>query len=275
MIVITGATGNVGRPLVGLLSQGGERVVALSRSAQHPPVEGVEHRSADLFQPSTLTVALAGADAVFLVAPGPIPAVEVVAAIQASGARHVVLLSSIGAMTRPDAYRHFVALEDAVRASGLTWTILQPTGFASNALSWSEPIRSNRRAPAPFADVALPVVDPYDIAEVAAAVLRSPEEHAGKTYVLTGPELVSPRQRAAIIAEALGEPVDFVEQSRDEAREQMLGLGVPEIVVDGTLGVLGEPLDAEREVSGAVQEVLGRRPRSFADWAADHAAAFK
>ncbi|NUP63499.1 MAG: NmrA family transcriptional regulator, partial [Nonomuraea sp.] len=121
-------------------------------------------------------------------------------------------------------------------------------------------------------DVGLPTIDPADIAEVAAAVLRE-DGHAGRTYVLTGPAPTTPRERAAAIGAALGEPVRFVEQTREEARAQMLGF-MPEPVAEGTLAILGAPLDAERQVSPDVERVLGRAPRTFADWAARNAAVF-
>ena len=103
--------------------------------------------------------------------------------------------------------------EAAVRESGLDWTILRPGGFASNTLGWAQRVRAERTVAAPFAEVGLPFIDPADIAEVAAAVLRQ-DGYAGETLELTGPAPVSPRQQAAAIGAALSEPVRFVEQTR-------------------------------------------------------------
>ncbi len=106
---------------------------------------------------------------------------------EAAGVRRVVLLSS-GVVTRPESPSHggvMRAIEDAVRESGLAWTILRPGGFASNAYAWAESVRAERTVAAPFGDVAIPVVDPADIAEVAAMALRK-DEHAGQVYELTG-----------------------------------------------------------------------------------------
>lgn len=125
---------------------------------------------------------------------------------------------------------------------------------------------------APFGDVALPTVDPADIAEVAAAVVRQ-DGHAGATYVLTGPAPVSPRQQASAIGDALGVQVQFVEQGRADARAAMLRFA-PEPVVEATLAVVGEPTAAERRPSPDVERVLGRPARPFAEWAARNAAAF-
>jgi uncharacterized protein YbjT (DUF2867 family) len=136
-----------------------------------------------------------------------------------------------------------------------------------------DPLRAQRIVAAPFADVALPTIDPADIAEVAAAVLRD-GSHAGRTYELTGPAPVSPRQQAQAIGDALGTPLRFVEQSRDEARAKMLQF-MPEPIVDGTLDIIGDPLPIEQRVSPDVEQILGRAPRPFAAWAARNIAAFK
>jgi uncharacterized protein YbjT (DUF2867 family) len=126
---------------------------------------------------------------------------------------------------------------------------------------------------APFADVALPVIDPADIADVAAVVLRD-DRHAGRTYELTGPAPISPRQRAEAIGAALGEPVRYVELSREEAKAQMLQF-MPEPVADSTLAILGEPTAVEQRVSPDVERLLGRPARTYSDWVARHVAAFR
>lgn len=142
----------------------------------------------------------------------------------------MVLLSSQGV----GAGRHPAGHEDAVTRSGLDWTLLRPGGFHSNTLHWAGMVRSARMVTAPFGDVALPTVDPLDIAEVAATVLRE-LGHAGRTYTLTGPEPVAER----------------------------------------TLSIFGDPTPAEQHVSPGVQEILGRPPRSFAEWAVRDAKAFR
>ena len=277
MIVVTGSTGNVGRVLVRALAEAGERVAAVSRHASDMP-EGVTHHRADLADPESLRPALDGADALFLLVSGAGEHLDpqgILDVAKAAGVRRVVLQSSQAAGTRPESGSHapLRALEDAVRRSGLEWTLLRPGGFDSNAFGWAETIRSRRTAAAPFGDVGLPTVDPADIAEVAAVVLRK-GEHAGHTYELTGPEPITPRERALAIGEALGTPVRFVEQSREEAREQMLRF-MPEPVVDGTLAILGEPSAAERRVSPDVERILDRAPRTFAEWARRNVDAFR
>jgi len=277
MIVVTGATGNVGRALVGALAAAGERVTAVSRRPAELP-KGVAHRQADLAEPESLRPVLDGAEALFLLVAGSGEKIDpraIVDVAKAGGVRRVVLLSSQGAATRPGsvAHSHLRAFEDAVRESSMTPTVLRPGGFASNAFAWAATVRAERTVAAPFGDVGLPMIDPADIAEVAAVALRDRND-AGRTYELTGPASVSPRQAAQAIGAALGVPVRFAEQSREEARAQML-LFMPEVVVDATLSILGEPSPSEQQVSPAVEQVLGRAPRTFAEWAVRNAAAFR
>ncbi|MGW4023492.1 SDR family oxidoreductase [Streptomyces sp. NPDC005009] len=281
MIVVTGATGNIGRTLVPLLAERGEDVTAVSR---RPRPEGlpvnVRHARADVGDSASMRPVLDGADAFFLLLGGELnghgesPNALIDAATDA-GVKQIVLLSSQINSTRPQALSHtrLRAFEAAVRASGADFTILRPGGFASNALAWAEPLRTKRTVFAPFGDVALPVIDPADIAAVAAAALHE-EGHAGRTYELTGPEAISPRRQAAVISQNLGEDVAFVELSRDRARAHMAQF-MPEEVIDGTLDILGAPLPAEQAISPDVESVLGRPARPFGEWVARNLPAFR
>jgi uncharacterized protein YbjT (DUF2867 family) len=264
MIVITGATGNVGSPLVQILTAAGEDVVPVSRHG--------EGHQADLTKPETLKPALDGAKAIFLLTSADFLAggnlQDVIDVIKAAGVPRVVLLSSQGVGTK----RHPSVHEDAMAQSGLEWTILRPGNFASNAFQWADSVRTDRTMAAPFADVGLPAVDPNDIAAVAAAVLRDPG-HAGAIYTLTGPAAISPRQQAEVIGAALGEPVKVTELSRDQARARMVNF-MPEPVVEATLDVLGTPTDAEQQVNPDVPNVLGRPASTFADWVTRNVHAF-
>ncbi|MGV9772700.1 NAD(P)H-binding protein [Streptosporangium sp. NPDC003464] len=286
MIVVTGATGNVGRTLVRLLAEADEPVTAVSRKITGADVpQGVPAVAADLADPASLRPALDGADALFLLISGDFTSAaenpsgvvgDILGEAKAGGVGRIVLLSSQGVVTRPDSASHGStgrSIEEAVRQSGLDWTILRPGGFNSNVYAWAESVRTRRTVAAPFGDVGLPFIDPADIAEVAAAALRE-DGHAGRVYELTGPALTTPRQRAEAIGDALGEPVRFVEQTRDEARAEMLRF-MPGPVAETTLAIIGEPVPAEQRVSPDVEQVLGRAPRAFADWARRHIAAFR
>lgn len=279
MIVVTGATGNVGRPLTQALSDAGEQVTAVSRHAAAVP-DGVRHVSADLAEPQGLTPALEGAKALFLLlsgdlhAPGARPA-DIIDLAASNGVRRVVLLSSQGVATRPLGPSRIAmsAVEGALRESGLDWAVLRPGGFASNALAWAESVRTQGTVAAPFGDVGVPVVDPADIAEVAAACLLD-DRHSGGIFELTGPEVITPRQQAEVIAAALGSPVRFHELTREEAKAAMTRF-VPLELADDTLDIISAPNPAELRISSDVERVLGRAPRRFSDWVARNVAAFR
>ncbi|GAB1821121.1 SDR family oxidoreductase [Herbidospora sp. RD11066] len=277
MIVVTGATGNVGRTLVRLLAGQGHEVTAVSRRITPADVpSGVRAVAADLSRPTTDLPS--EADAVFLLVGGDLmmagdPA-RAVAPFAGSG--RIVLLSSQGVATRPDSLSHgraFAAFEQAVIRSGAEWTFLRPGGFASNAYAWTSSVTTTRTVAAPFGDIGLPVVDPDDIAAVAAVTLTE-SGHAKEIYELTGPEAITPRRRAAAIAAAIGEPITFTDQTREEARTQMLAF-MPAPVADTTLDILGTPTIQEQSVSPDVERVLGRAPATFAAWAERNAAAFR
>ncbi|MFJ5988055.1 SDR family oxidoreductase [Lentzea sp. NPDC092896] len=277
MIVVTGATGNIGRPLTTALAKAGEQVTAVSRHVADVP-DGVKHVVADLAAPKTLP--LDGAKALFLLLSGDLHAVganpaDVIAQAADSGVRRIVLLSTLGVVTRPFGTTRIamLELEDSLRTSGLDWSIIRPGGFASNALWWAESVKTQRTVAAPFGDTGVPILDPTDIAEVAAACLTD-DRHSSKIYELTGPEVITPRQQTEAIARALGEPVRFHELTRAEAKAGMENL-MPGELADDTLDILGAPTEHEQRVSPDVQEVLGRAPHTFAAWAERNVEAFR
>ena len=283
MIVITGATGNVGRSLTASLVSAGHVVTAVARgtSAGLPSGTGIIPVATDLTDSAavqSLAANMAGAKALFLLVPGAGAGVDAPALLDTAataGVQRVVLLSSQAVGTRPGAaaYAPMAAIEDAVTNSGLEWTILRAGGLASNAFAWVPTLRAQQAVLAPYGDVALPAIDPLDIAEVAAVALTG-DGHLGRTYVLTGPEATTPRQRTESIAKAVQRTLAFIEVSPEDAREQMLQF-MPLPVVDATLAILGHPTPEEAQVSPDVEQVLGRPGRSFADWAQRNAAAFR
>ncbi|WP_394614954.1 NAD(P)H-binding protein [Lentzea sp. JNUCC 0626] len=275
MIVVTGATGNIGRPLTKALAEAGGQVVAVSRHAVDVP-DGVRHQVADLSVPESLD--LKGAKALFLLLSGDLHSVgaspaTLIERAAAHGVRRVVLLSSLGVRTRPFGTTRIElrGLEDVLRESGLDWAVLRPGGFASNALWWAESVRAQRTVAAPFGDTGLPIIDPADIAEVAATALLSDRNGV---LELTGAELITPRQQAQVIADALGEPVRFHELTRAEAKAGMEKM-MPGELADDTLDIIGSPTADELAVSPDVEKVLGKAPRTFADWTARHVEAFR
>ncbi|WP_431971669.1 NAD(P)H-binding protein [Nocardia sp. bgisy134] len=280
MIVVTGATGNIGRSLVPLLAAAGAQVTAVSRGIGDVALpEGVRRVAGDLGDPASLSPALAGAEALFLLITGeqliagPEPE-EVLGVVAAAEVRRVVFVSSLGTQTRPEAagYDRIRAYENAIRASDVEWTILRPGGFFSNTYAWAESVRAESVVAAPFGSVGLPSVDPADIAAVAAAALRD-DGHAGRIYTLTGPALSTPREQATALGAALGTEVRFVELTPAQAREGMLRF-MPEAVADHTLEILGAPTPGELLISPDIEEVLGRPAGTYAEWAERNRAVF-
>ena len=276
MFLVTGATGNVGGELVRTLAGTGAQVRALSR--QNKPAalpSSVQIVTGDLNHPGTLAGALAGVDGVFLLSgyddmPG------LLSQARQAGVTRVVLLSGGGARSTDTANAvsaYMLASEAAVQDSGLAWTILRPAAFMSNALRWAAQIRASDTVREPFADVRVAVIDPADIAAVAAAALAT-GEHPGRTYSLSGPESLLPADRLRILAQVLRRDLHLEPQSDEDAHEQMSQEMPEEYVraffsfyVDGTLD--------ESRVEPAVEQILGRPPRNFARWAHAHADAFR
>lgn len=276
MILVTGASGNVGGELVTQLASANHRVRALVRSPNGmAPAANVETVVGDLDRPESLAPALDGVRGVFLLGgyrdmPG------VLAEIRRAGVEHVVLLSSrsvVGGDVSNAIVRMWMTSEEAVRSSGVAWTLLRPSGFASNALRWRPQLRAGDLVRAPFANAPIASIDPHDIAAVAAVALTT-EGHESTSYALSGPEAQLPARQVEILAKVLGRNLRFEAQPDDEARAE-LGRSAPPDVVDAFFRffVKGEFDDAV--VLGTVKEVTGHAPRTFEQWARAHVEDFQ
>jgi uncharacterized protein YbjT (DUF2867 family) len=275
MILVTGATGNIGAELVSQLSAAGAPVRALVRGQDADLPHAVQRAVGDLNQPDSVAPALSDVRGAFLLSgyqdmPG------LLARMRAAGVERVVLLSG-GAATASDLdnaiSRYMIGSEEAVRASGVAWTILRPCAFMSNALRWVPQLRAGDVVTVPFAGVANAVIDPYDIARVAAAALTS-DRHDGRVYRLSGPESLLPAEQVRVLGSVLGRDLRLQAQSDEQARREM-SASMPagyvqaffSFYVDGTLD--------ESPVLPTVEQVTGERPRTFEQWAKRHADAFR
>ncbi|WP_329625105.1 NAD(P)H-binding protein [Streptomyces sp. NBC_01255] len=277
MILVTGATGNIGSALVKeLRACGAGPLRALSRNAAQAAFpEGVEAVEGDFAEPASLKRALEGVRSLFLVSRVG-PDADILEAARQAGVAHVVLVSSITVQTHPHLgpAAENAAVEQLLRNSGMAWTILRPTQFASNARMWAGSIRGHETVRAPYAETALPTIHPADIASVARVALTEPG-HQGRVYALTGPEPVSARQQVEAIAAALGREVPFAEISRQEAHAHMaavFGAEAADAVLDVTGGDVNDELLTVRDT---VSQVTGVPARPFRQWAAENAAAFR
>jgi uncharacterized protein YbjT (DUF2867 family) len=276
MFLVTGATGNVGAEVVRALTAADQEVRALARSGRPaglPP--GVEAVAGDLNRPESLAEALAGVRGVFLLS-GYEDMEGVLAQVRSARVERVVLLSGSSAASGDTANAvsaYMIRSEDAVRESGVPFTILRPFGFMSNALRWRDQLRAGDVVREPFADVAVAVIDPADIGAVAARALLA-DGHEGRIYVLSGPQALRPADRAAILGAELGRDLRLEPLSDDEARTQMSAQMPSEYVEAFFDFYVAGSLDESR-VQPTVREVIGREPRSFEQWAAAHADAFR
>ncbi|MEU7891555.1 NAD(P)H-binding protein [Nonomuraea sp. NPDC049152] len=285
-ILVTGATGFVGRNVVEQLLAAGESVRALTRDparAALPP--GADVVRGDLAMPETLAGALDGVERMYLF-PVDKGAEEVVARAKAAGVRRIVDLSAASV----SAGLHTSPVESVVEASGLEWTHVRPCGFMANMLQiWAPAVRASREVRYPFADEPMNLIHEADIAAVAVAALLE-DGHHGKAYTLTGPGLVTVREQVAAIEAALGERVRYTEVTREEARVIMKAQGgfaaesadlMLGFVEYGGAAAAGEDGYADQDWSALMrtwpdlQEVLGRPARSYEEWARDHVADFR
>jgi uncharacterized protein YbjT (DUF2867 family) len=271
---VTGATGNAGGAVVRALRAAGQPVRALVRDGGAAP-DGAEAVVGDLNRPETFSDALAGVRGVFLLA-GYDGQDELLAAARDAGVERIVLLSSSSApsgdLTNAVA-RYHIESERRVRESGVKWTFLQPNSFMSNTFRWLGQLRDGDVVRLPFAGVRVATIDPDDLGAVAATALTD-GGHEARSYRLSGPESLLPEDQVATVARVLERDVRFEAQTDDEAREEMSANMPPQYVdafmrffVDGTLD--------ESQVLPTVEEVTGRPPRSFGEWAQAHAAALR
>ncbi|MEV4892594.1 NAD(P)H-binding protein [Nonomuraea sp. NPDC055795] len=286
-VLVTGATGNVGRLVTKGLLDAGVEVRALTRNPARAQLPGgVDVMAGDLTRPRTVEPAMTGVDRMYLF-PEPSTAREVVALATRAGVRRVVVLSS-GAVTGGYDTTFHLPVERAAEESGLEWTHVRPGEFAANKLSlWGPSIRAERVVRDANPDSGWFPVHERDIADVALAALLE-DGHAGKVYDVNGPELISLRDQVRAIAAAIGEEIRFEELSPAEARKVYLAQGgFAAEAADFLLGFTdyaGNPADpdAASDFDPALlgplptaEVVTGRSARTFAQWARDHAADFR
>ncbi|MEN8649537.1 NAD(P)H-binding protein [Streptomyces sp. 21So2-11] len=269
--LVTGATGNVGRQVVAELLRRGESVRALTRDpAKADFPAGVETVRGDLTDPASLAPALEGVTGVHLITfggavfgdltTGP----QLVELAAKAGVRRITVLNGGGP----------TPLETAVREGDVDWTVLMPVEFMANSLEWAEQIRTEDLVREPYADRPSAVVHEGDIGAVAAVALTE-EGHAGQTYLITGPEVLTVHDKLRAIGAARGRDVGLIELSEEQALAKWREEGLPAETIDFLLGMYRDTPVEGRTVLDTVAKVTGRPARTYAEWAAEHADAFK
>jgi uncharacterized protein YbjT (DUF2867 family) len=278
--LVTGATGRVGRTVVDLLTDAGVPVRALvhrsESAATLPP--NVEIVSGDLTVPESLDAALHGIGTVFLVWTAPPETAAAVVDRLAAHVQRVVFLSAPHRTPHPFFQQPnpmaalFVEIERLITAVGLDSTIIRPGMFASNALFWwAAAIRGDGVVRWPYGAAETAPVDDRDVAAVVARTLYE-NGHAGGDYVLTGPESLSQAEQVSIIGDVLGRTITFEELSPDEFRREAPVGSRP--AVDMLLAAWDATMGQPAYVTSTMSDILGSPPRTFRQWAADHATAF-
>jgi uncharacterized protein YbjT (DUF2867 family) len=279
-VLVTGATGRVGRLVVDELLRAGAPVRALTRRPDQMALPAdVEIVGGDLTVPASLDAALDGVDTVFLVWTPTVATAAAVVARLAACRRRVVYLSSPHQtphpfFQQPNFLRGLHAeLERLLSAAAIDLVVLRPGIFASNALHWWAPqIRNGNVVRWPYAAAETAPVAERDVAAVAARALLD-VTNAGGDWVLTGPESLSQAAQVRAIGDAIGRPLRFDELSPDEFRRETAGTW-PASAADMLLSAWRATLGHPAFVTSAVEEIVGSPPRTFHQWAADNAAAF-
>ncbi|MFF8589899.1 NAD(P)H-binding protein [Streptomyces sp. NPDC015220] len=276
MIVLTGATGNVGRALLERLLAADRPVRALTRDPQRAGLPaGAE---VVRFRPDDPAALFTGATKLFLYAQaaGPQPA-DLLRAAHEAGVRHVVLLSSAiiaeGAdETHPIHVMH-ATVERAIQDSALEWTFLRPGAFATNALQWAPQIRAGDTVRGVFVGARSAPIHEDDIAAVAERALLD-TGHEGAVLRLSGPQATSNAEQVAAIGRALGRDLSFVEVPPEQAGPELFP-HVPPHMLQGLLDSFRAAVDATPEITDTVEKITGSPARAFARWAEDHTADFR
>jgi uncharacterized protein YbjT (DUF2867 family) len=284
-IVVTGASGTVGAHVARVLCDRGARVVAVVRTQDEVdavPAECAEIRVADLRDDHQAREALDGADKVFMVTPATPDQVEIgdeiVAAATDAGVVHIVKLSLMGADAKPGTilgrwHRH---MEKSIESVGLRATFLRANGFMQNfAGDWGRTIATEGSFALPAGNAAVSYVDARDVAEAGAETLLG-DGHDGVAYTLTGAAALTHVEIAETLGRVLGHPVAYLDVSEDDMRRRLEDQGVPEPIVTGALEIWAlQRAGGGSLVTTDLEEITGRSPTSFEQFARDHAAAWR
>jgi uncharacterized protein YbjT (DUF2867 family) len=279
VVLVTGATGTIGRLVVPEVLKAGRSVRAASRdrSPSRAAEEGVERVELDFTRPQTWRSAFEGVRVMFVVRPPQLSAVgrDMVPALTAAreaGVEHMVLLSLQGAERNP-VVPH-ARLETWLRASGVGWTFVRPSFFMENlSTTHAGDIRGRHALMMPAGRGRTAFVAAHDVAAVAAAALVDPASHRSRAWTPTGPEALSYHAVAAVLTDVLGRPVRYAAPGLvSYGRHARTSLAMPWPMVAVTAAIYTSArLGLAAGLTADVQRVTGRAPTRLSAWAEQHA----
>lgn len=279
--LITGATGDVGSKVAGLLIQRGDQPRVFVRDTQKARSlfgDRVDTFVGDLGDPESLRAALKGVDKFFLVNTGPAIAARdeaAATAAKAAGVKHLVKLSSMDV-------QHGLAIgawhergEAAVRASGVPFTFVQPTGFMSNLFAWGPSIKAEGVVRSSTGEGRRAFIHSNDIAAVAVKVLTT-SAYDGEALAITGPEAITFAEVTSKIAAAIGKPLTFQPISDEEARERYSRVSGSAEETEAHVSLWRAIREGRlATVTNNVERILGRKPIALDQWLIENAGAFR
>jgi uncharacterized protein YbjT (DUF2867 family) len=277
MILITGATGQVGREAVNSLVAAGAAIRVLVRNASSTAgLHGVQVVQGSFEDDASLTCALEGVDVMLLAgrdSPGAVSQHQrVLAHARRANVRHIVKLSAIGASSAsPIALmRDHHEIDEEIRVGPASWTLLKPHLYMQNLLRAADAVRREGRLAAPMGDRRFPLVDTRDVGAAAAVVLRNPVAHAGQTYALTGPTAPSYDGVASALSRIAGRAVVYEPVPPQAYEDRLLAAETPGWRAFDLAHIASAYSPSDDAVSPDLPMLLGRRPRSLADFLEDH-----
>lgn len=269
-VLVAGATGQIGRHIVGQLLEAGHEVRALSRNPANANLpEGAEVVAGDLTDVTTLEPAFDGVEAAHLITFGGVAGEdltngqEIVDLAEKAGVKRISVLSGWGS----------TSVEEALEKGSIPWTLLSPVEVMINTLEWADEVRQKGTV-STLATWPSAIVHEADIASVAVVALTE-DGHGGEHYIVTGPEAITPMDRVAALAAATGQPIQHVELTEEQERERLVGLGSDEGFIEFAMELALNPPEEAAQILTTVPDVTGKPGRTFAQWAEENAESFR
>ena len=277
MILITGATGQVGREAVNALVAAGTEVRVLVRSlSSSSMLHGVQVVQGSFEDDASLTRAFDGIDTMFLAGRDSPDTVSqqrrVLTHARHVNVQHIVKLSAIGASPNsPIALmRDHHAIDEEIQAGPTNWTLLKPHLYMQNLLRLGDAFRKDGLLSAPMGQDCFPLVDTRDVGAAAATVLGNPSAHAGESYALTGPVAHTYDEVATALSVVTGRAIAYETVPPQEFEAELLLAGTPDWRAFDLAHISSAYDCSDNVVSSDLAMLLGRRPRSLSEFLQDH-----